>query len=203
MFSPANVRATIDSLHANVAVLDSDGRILEVNQRWVSFGQQRNALIGSVGLNYLQVCADASKRGDNTARRVEKGLRRLLCGQADSYGTVYVCAEKIFRMTARRLSQQGGGAVIAHQDITSLIEARRERDKSRKALAAAKFEHAVRVEIAHEELGQRLVAISLAAGALERGGNVADAVTLIKFAVEEARQELKLLRHKAWQGSQL
>ena len=200
MFRPANVRATIDSLHANVAVLDNMGAIVEVNKGWCRFGTQRNAASDYIGLNYLQVCHDAAVNGDSVAERVETGLRRLLTGESDSYGTAYLCADRVFRMSARRISQPDGGVVVAHQDITALIAARRERDSSRRELGDIHRSHAARVNDAHHELGQRLAANSLAAGALEHGGNVADAVTLIKLAVEEARQELKLLRYEASQA---
>lgn len=59
--------------------------------------------------------------------------------------------------------------------------------------------HAARIDTIHEELGQRLTAISLAVGALEAGGEPASAVALIKSAVEEARHELKLRRYEAAQ----
>jgi len=190
MFQPVNVRATIDSLNANVAVLDHAGQLVQVNEGWRRFGARRNAASDYVGLNYLKVCADAAERGDTGAERVEKGLRRLLDGGADTFGIVYRCGERIFRMSARPVSQPAGGVVVAHQDITALLDARRE-------LYDAQHRHVTRVEAAHEELAQRLTAISLAAGALERGGNVDDAITLIKLAVEEARQELKLLRYES------
>ena len=189
MFQPANVRTTIDSLNANVTVLDHAGRLVQVNECWRRFGARRNAASDYVGLNYLKVCADAAKRGDADAGRVEKGLRRLLDGEADTFGKVYRCGERIFRMSAHRVSHPAGGLVVAHQDITALMDARRE-------LQDAQRRHATCVEAAHEELAQRLTAISLAAGALEHGGNVDDAITLIKLAVEEARQELKLLRYE-------
>lgn len=196
MFSPANIRSTIDSLHANVAVLDGTGAIIEVNEGWRRFGGQRNATSDYVGLNYLQVCGGAASSGDAGAERVEAGLRRLLKGEASSYGTAYRCADRIFRMSARRISQPEGGVVVAHQDITALLRARRERVASLQELRDIQRSHVARVNEAHEELGQRLAAISLAAGALESGGNLADAVTLIKLAVEEARNELKLLRYE-------
>jgi hypothetical protein len=59
--------------------------------------------------------------------------------------------------------------------------------------------HATRIDTLHEELGQRFTAISLAVHAIEEGGEIADAVTLIRMAVEEARHELKLHRYEARQ----
>lgn len=58
---------------------------------------------------------------------------------------------------------------------------------------------AARIDIIHEELGQRLTAISLAVGAIEAHGETAGAVTLIRTAVEEARHELRLHRHQVRQ----
>lgn len=47
---------------------------------------------------------------------------------------------------------------------------------------------------AHEELGQRLAVIALAVHTVEKGGNLADAMALIKTAVEEAKRELRAFR---------
>ena len=41
MFQPVNVRATIDSLNANVAVLDHAGQVVQVNEGWRRFGARR------------------------------------------------------------------------------------------------------------------------------------------------------------------
>jgi hypothetical protein len=85
---------------------------------------------------------------------------------------------------------------VAHEDITALVLAKQERDRSRRSLQDARREHARRIEDAREELGQRLTGIALAATALERGGDPANAIALIQMAVEEARHELQLLRYQ-------
>ena len=59
--------------------------------------------------------------------------------------------------------------------------------------------HATRINTIYEGLGQRLTAISLAVGAIEAGAEVADSLALIRMAVAEAWQELKLHRHEARQ----
>src|SRR5690349_20452119 len=112
MFRPANVRTTIDSLNANVAVLDSVGRIVEVNEGWRRFGARRNARSDLVGLNYLHVCEKAAAKGDVSAGRIEAGLRRLLQGQAETFGAAYHCGDRIFRLSARRVSHPSGGIVV-------------------------------------------------------------------------------------------
>jgi hypothetical protein len=196
VFQQANLQAAIDALHANVAILRSDGSIRNVNERWRRFGLARDAKSDYVGLNYLTVCANAAARGDEVAQRVEDGIRRLLVGQAESYGTAYRCGDRTFRLSARRIHTPDGGVIIAHQDISAILEARSARRLSHLALMETRDRNKARIDAVHEELGQKLTAISLAAVALENGGNVVDAVTLIKLAVEEARQELKLLRYE-------
>ena len=110
MFRRENVRTAIHSLNANVAVLNHDGQIIEVNDGWRQFGANRNAHSDFVGRNYLQICADAVGRGDVSAVRVEKGLRRLLEGRADTHGLVNPCAERTFRMSARHIGNPAGGS---------------------------------------------------------------------------------------------
>jgi len=197
VLQPENFRVTIDSLNANVAILDKNGVVVVVNEGWRRFGKGRSAQSDYVGVNYVRVCEAAAERGDMVAGRIARGLRRLLGGQAESYGTVYRCAEHFFRMTVRPLVQPQGGVIVAHQKITDLLAARRDRDILRNELSEVRRGHLLRVEGLHEDLGQKLAAISLAAASLEKGRNVTDAVTIIRLAVEEARQELKLLRYEA------
>ena len=189
------LQASIDYLHANVAVLDDDGGIVRVNERWRRFGGARDARSDYVGLNYLKVCAESYARGDQSAMRVERGLWRLLDGNADSFGMVYHCAERTFRMQARRLDEPIGGLIVAHEDITRLLRARHARRATGHQLSEAEKTHRDQLARTHEELGQRLAAISLAMCAIENGGNVSDAVMLMRMALDEARHELELLRY--------
>jgi PAS domain-containing protein len=68
-----------------------------------------------------------------------------------------------------------------------------------RALATMQLRHAARIGTIHEEVGQRLTAISLAVGAIEAGAEIADSLILIRVALEEARHELKLHRNEAQQ----
>lgn len=97
-------------------------------------------------------------------------------------------------MTARQLGAQSGGVIVAHEDITTLLKAKKERDVSRRAMSALEEGYAAQISQAHEEISQRLTAISLARHALEHGGDVGNAVALIALAVDEARHELQALR---------
>jgi hypothetical protein len=197
MFRPENLRSTIDNLHANVAVLDNEGAIVEVNERWRRFGSQRMAPSDYVGVNYLEVCERSAELGDRSAMRVAIGLKRLLNGEADSYDTAYRCSDHAFRMGARRIARPGGGLLVGHLEITSVMAARRERSLLRRELREVRQNHAVLVEHVHEEIGQALTGITLAAETLGIEGNPAQAIALIKASVAKARLDLKLLRDEA------
>ena len=97
-------------------------------------------------------------------------------------------------MIARPLKNPIGGTIVSQEDISGILRARHNRTRARAAPTEIWLHHADHVAAAHEQLGQSLTAISLAAVALREGGNVGDAVTLISLAVEEARLELKKLR---------
>lgn len=183
------------------ALLDDRGTVIGVNDKWRRFGALRDATSDSVGLNYLEVCAKAAARGDKYAKRVASGLRNVLTGKYGTFGLAYRCQDRTFRMSVRPLRDPAGGLIVAHQDITALLQARLESKRSQRRLGQLRRAYAKRVDHAHEEINQRLSAISLAAGAMEQGGNVADAVSLIRLAIEEARNELRLLRYDVCQDS--
>lgn len=118
--------AVLTSLHDQIAVVDSRGAIIEINDSW------RHAVDAApasrfdrvlAGENYLQCCARAAEQGDRTAtdhlaalRAVLNGSesRRLIecreTGEGDS-GWLEVCFE--------RLRRTEGGVVITRTDVTA------------------------------------------------------------------------------------
>lgn len=186
----------IDVLNAHVAVLDAAGRVIDVNNSWRRFGRQNHADSDYIGMNYLDVCRAAAAGGDRRAARAGKGLDALLAGRAEHFSMAYTCAARTFRMRARTISHPAGRVMVAHEDLTALLIARRDRKRAEVGLESARSEHAVTVADVYEELGQSLAAISLGALALDRAGADGSALTTIRLAVDEARRELKLLRYK-------
>jgi len=123
-------KALIDSLPAHIALLDADGRIVEVNDPWHRFADQNafpDASAG-VGMNYLHVCQRAVGDRSDEAPTIARGLQMLLAGKQDSFSLEYPChsphERRWFRMAANRLRQTGeesvqqDGAVVMHVDIT-------------------------------------------------------------------------------------
>lgn len=190
----APTRIAIDALHAHVAVLDGTGQILAVNDRWRRFGRQNGATSDYVGENYLDICARAADGGDGRAARVLKGLRRLLSGEAEAFAMAYPAGERSFRLRASRLGEPDTRVIISHEDVTALVQARRDRDEATRSLVKASLEHTSLMADVYEELGQRLAAIRLAASALSGGSPTA--LATIRLAVDEASHEMRRLRHQ-------
>jgi diguanylate cyclase (GGDEF)-like protein len=119
--------AILDSLTANVALVDSTGVIKTANAAWRRFAND-NRCIGRghyIGANYLAICEDAVRRdGDPTAAAALTGIRAVLRHEQDSYTLEYPChspsEKRWFRLRATRLLLEGLTAcVVAHENITT------------------------------------------------------------------------------------
>lgn len=114
--------AILDSVSAQIAVLNEAGVIIAVNQAWQRFAQQHSQLIGpqalsDVGCNYLSVCPLGAT--DDAARA---GISAVLAGQSSSFSLEYpnhnAQQQRWFSMSVTPLGRDIPGVVIAHTDIT-------------------------------------------------------------------------------------
>lgn len=133
--------AAINSLTANIAILDKNGVILETNQSWQNFALE-NGLTSSpdtVGLNYLGICDSAEGEPAEVAKahEVAAGIRAVIAGELDEFLTDYEShspAEKRwFYMRVTRLAgQEPLRVVVSHENVTPLKlaeEALKEREQ--------------------------------------------------------------------------
>ena len=122
--SQALNQAVLGSLAANIAVLDREGHIIAVNEAWKRFAYENDgaAVADSVGVNYLQVCSDASASEDG-GRAALNGIQAVLDGTVHNFVLEYPChspnEERWFLMSVTPLPGERGGAVVTHMDITS------------------------------------------------------------------------------------
>lgn len=133
----------LNSLPAHVALLDSEGVIVTVNETWRQFALA-NHFVGAgcgVGVNYLTVCDEA--RGGNAleAPAVAQGIRTVLDG-ARSFSLEYPChsptEQRWFQLTASPLSQaRSAGVVIMHVNVTGRKLAEQALRDSQTTMAAA------------------------------------------------------------------
>jgi PAS domain S-box-containing protein len=123
------VRTVLDSLPANIAVVDRSGIILYVNRRWSQFAQENGAESDGglgAGANYLDVCRRAAAE-DSLAKTATDGLRSVLDGSHATFQLEYPCdspeQHRWYMMTVVPFEGPEGGVIVAHSDITAHKEA--------------------------------------------------------------------------------
>lgn len=120
----------LNSVAAEIAVIDSHGVIQAVNERWRQFSLTHGATPGQpaantgVGSNYLSVCA-SSGLGDPAALDACAGISAVLHGRLPSFTLEYPChspqQQRWFNMIVKPLRHKGqDGATITHTEITSV-----------------------------------------------------------------------------------
>jgi signal transduction histidine kinase/integral membrane sensor domain MASE1 len=118
--------AVLTSLHDQIAVVDSRGAVIEINDSW------RHAVDAApasrfdrvlAGENYLQCCARAAELGDRTAGDHLAALRTVLNGTENR--CLIECRETgegdsgWFEVSFERLRRAEGGVVITRTDVTA------------------------------------------------------------------------------------
>lgn len=120
------VRATLDSLSAQIALVDASGKIFLTNEAWRRFARTNGTPPREVseGANYLDVCDSAGSAGSEDAAAFADGLRSVLDGRIEEFAMEYPChsptEERWFVARATRFlaGYVAEGAVVAHENIT-------------------------------------------------------------------------------------
>jgi PAS domain-containing protein len=78
--SPAFAKAALDSVSANICIIDKTGIILAVNQRWRDFFQENSEdrESKSIGINYLDICNSASGSRSEEALPMYEGIMSVI-----------------------------------------------------------------------------------------------------------------------------
>jgi diguanylate cyclase (GGDEF)-like protein/PAS domain S-box-containing protein len=132
----------LNSMDAEIAVVDHSGVIRAINERWLQFSLGNSPEPGKptprtgVGVNYLAVCRGGCGVDTDGALDAHKGLQSVLEGHLSSFNLEYRCdspkLKRWFSMTAMPLGQNAkGGAVITHRDITRRKQAENALQRSR------------------------------------------------------------------------
>ncbi|MDA1162438.1 MAG: ATP-binding protein [Planctomycetota bacterium] len=121
------VQSALDSLSEYIAVLDFEGHIEHVNERWLSAGTA-NPITGgllTVGANYLSACHQAASVLP-FAKKLEIAIRNVLDGNEDSFSGDYECISSesdrtSFAVHVTHFEIAGSiRAVVAHEDTTNV-----------------------------------------------------------------------------------
>jgi len=132
-------RAILNSLPANIAVLDMNGVIQAINDEWRRFAEVSGnppACFVGPGVNYLEVCRRAAADGSADAEKALAGIQDVLGGKRKGFTLQYACdsptEKRWFHMVVHALTGvAGGGVVVVHADIT---ERKQANDAMREAL---------------------------------------------------------------------
>ncbi|RYD76269.1 MAG: PAS domain S-box protein, partial [Verrucomicrobiaceae bacterium] len=115
-------RAILNSLPAQIAVLDSAGMVVAVNEARSCCAEPERVPAQNfvVGINYLEVCEEVI---EGKYSGPAAGIRDVLQGNTEVFTHEYPChsssQQHWFRLTATPLSPDAGsGAVVMHVDIT-------------------------------------------------------------------------------------
>jgi serine phosphatase RsbU (regulator of sigma subunit) len=151
-FSDTLAKTILNSLSANIAILDENGVILETNDAWKNYATA-NKMKGpndSIGVNYLKLCDATIGKGAKDAHRVAAGIRSVIKAETKEFLYDYPChgpdGRHFFYLRSIRVAEKEPiRVVVSHEDITALILAEealrkreRERDRLRHSLELAK-----------------------------------------------------------------
>jgi diguanylate cyclase (GGDEF)-like protein len=134
----------MDSLSSNIAVLDSKGIIVSVNEPWLRFSRENRDPLDStidIGKNYLDVCKHSIETGDVEANAAFDGINAVLHGETDFFRLEYPChspdEQRWFNMSVSRLSSSRQGIVVSHINITERKQLELELRKAKIAAESA------------------------------------------------------------------
>lgn len=150
----AFTQSVVDSVIAEIAVLDRDGVIVAVNAPWRQFASANGAVTGQdvcatgVGANYLEACRLRADMPHAEMGEAGLGIQAVLQGHKRHFSLEYPCHAphqyRWFRMMVTPLGEGArDGVVITHTDISERKQAEeqlRESDRRlRDALDASKI----------------------------------------------------------------
>jgi len=135
-------RSIMDSLSAQIAILEASGTIIETNRAWREFGAENGLQPpgDSVGVNYLDIC---DRSADEAGELVAIGIRRVLAGELQAFNMQYPChsptEERWFIVRVVRFRAAGEPRlVVSHENITPVVKAQAEVIKKEQELTQQK-----------------------------------------------------------------
>ena len=125
--------AILDSVNAEIVVLDRYGIIQAVNEPWRRFALENSTETGmpvphtEVGANYLSVCQASTGVSSQGAVDAQLGIQAVLNGEIPSFRLEYPChspnIHRWFSMSVTPLGPERRGGVVVHTNITERKQA--------------------------------------------------------------------------------
>jgi len=151
-FSGQLAKTVLNSLAANIAILDENGVILVTNQAWREYAtaNEMDGPVDSIGVNYLKLCDATTGKEAKDARAVAAGIRSVIRGDTGEFLYDYPChgpdgLHFYYIRVIRVAESKPIRVVVSHEDITALKLAEKalrkrehERDRLRHSLELAR-----------------------------------------------------------------
>jgi PAS domain S-box-containing protein len=211
--STERMSAILNTLPANIALLDENGYIIEVNDSWKRFADQ-NGYAGAdhcINDNYLTISKKAMGLEEKDGIAVALGIQKVLKKNIKEFIYEYSCdapdLRRWFRMVATPLQEQEyAGAVVMHVNISEirLLEEERlrgikeeQKKITRVVLQAQEKERARLGQELHDNISQLLAAIKMKLGyCLTHPDKSLPVIAECMEYVQEAMAEARNLSHK-------
>ena len=119
------LRSFLSTLPAHIAIVDSSGTIVAVNQAWQDFATSNGAIVSKIteGTNYFEVCDSATGDQSEYAVAFAEGIRSVFSGEREEFEMEYPCHSPTeSRWFVGRVMPFSNGsspqAIVAHENIT-------------------------------------------------------------------------------------
>ncbi len=211
--STERMSAILNTLPANIVLLDENGFIIEVNDAWKKFTIE-NGYAGPdycMGDNYLTISQSATGSEKEDGKMVAAGIKNVLKKVVKEFTYEYSCdgpaMKRWFRMVATPLQKKEyAGAVVMHIDISEIRILELEKLKNikeeqkkitRVILQAGEKERARLGQELHDNISQLLAAIKMKLGyCLTHPDKSLPIIEKCTEYVQEAMTEARNLSHK-------
>jgi DNA-binding CsgD family transcriptional regulator len=144
-FNNAMAKTAINSLSANIAIINEEGVILETNRAWQQYAYQTGVTgdVSFIGQNYLTLCDRTTGEEAQDAHAVAEGIRSVIRGETEEFLYDYPChspdGQHWFYMRSTRVDSDGPlQVIISHEEITAIKLAQEALRKSKDDLEAQK-----------------------------------------------------------------
>lgn len=115
------VQITLDSLTANIAVVNKQGEVIIVNEHWNTFVEETNKEIGiGIGENYLEFYRKTAEK-DEISKEILENLQNILDGKQQTFRIEYTrptSNKRWYILQINALQNEEGNAVISYFDIS-------------------------------------------------------------------------------------
>jgi len=123
------IQSSLDSLSANIAVIDEEGTIIYTNGAGDKFFKENDLAPeqSGEGSNYLQIIEQAKIAGAEKAEDALQGIKSVISGEKEAFSLEYPChspqGERWFKMRVTPFQGEAPfAAVVAHENITERKE---------------------------------------------------------------------------------